>query len=381
MKILHNIILGILIFLLESSLFTAMGASLTKEQTENFKTIYEVNAPKMEFPSIVEVIIPTQQEYNIIVVEKDTLEAQPIEEISEYKTDKIIPEVIDSSQIIGNLNALFDGNFESVLEFDFDKDEGAAFIEINFSKNVTISSFSLYLDKNVAAPYASEVQAFVNNEWKTVLAKDYASYSDIKFPTTEAQKWKINLWHSQPLRLKEISFYNEDQNISFKGEKIVWLAKSNVKYLIYADAVSSVYVETTEKPNLSTDNENILLELSAPTKNIDFKDPDYDKDGIPDFKDNCVYYANEKQEDLDKNGRGDICEDHDRDGVLDIKDNCPEDPNLAQKDIDNDGIGDICDDEESRITEKYQWLPWVSITFAAGIIILIIFQTIKPKKQ
>ncbi len=380
MKILRYFLLGALIFSLQSGILIAAAATLTEEQVENFKTIYEVKAPEMQFPTVVETVLPYHQEYNVIVDEKETGEAQPINIISEYKTDKATPNVTDSSPTIGNLNALFDGNFNSTLEFDYDKDEGHAFIEVDFDKDVTISSFSLHLDTNVASPYAVEVLAFVDGNWKTILAKDSSYTYDVKFPTTEAKKWKIDLWHSQPLRLKEISFYDEEEDISFKGEKIIWLAKSGQEYLIYADAVSSTSIATSEKPNLFEEDDALILGLSLPTTNINYADPDYDEDGIPDYKDNCVYHANEDQEDLDENERGDICEDHDRDGVIDIEDNCPEDPNKAQKDVDNDGIGDTCDEEESRVTEKLPWLPWVAIAVAAGVVVLIIFQTMKPKK-
>ncbi len=54
------------------------------------------------------------------------------------------------------------------------------------------------------------------------------------------------------------------------------------------------------------------------------------------------------------------------------KNNCESEPNRNQMDTDGDGIGDACDTEESRLTEKYTWLPWVGMGLA-GIVILILF--------
>jgi hypothetical protein len=67
-----------------------------------------------------------------------------------------------------------------------------------------------------------------------------------------------------------------------------------------------------------------------------------------------------------------VCDDFDRDGVMNSADNCPEDTNRNQSDVDADGIGDVCDPEESRITERYAWLPWVGIGLA-GIVLVVLF--------
>ncbi|XP_046871417.1 thrombospondin-4a isoform X2 [Hypomesus transpacificus] len=76
--------------------------------------------------------------------------------------------------------------------------------------------------------------------------------------------------------------------------------------------------------------------------NVDQKNSDKDLHG--DACDNCVITDNPDQRDTDKDGLGDKCDDDmDGDGLKNILDNCQRVPNTDQKDRDNDGVGDACD--------------------------------------
>ncbi|PSN35512.1 Thrombospondin-4 [Blattella germanica] len=102
----------------------------------------------------------------------------------------------------------------------------------------------------------------------------------------------------------------------------------------------------------------------------DICDEDADNDGIPNSPDNCPLVANPDQsdtdqdagdkqgdacdncptipnfdqEDTDKDGKGDACdEDLDDDRIPNHLDNCPRKSNPDQRDSDGDGLGDVCD--------------------------------------
>ncbi|KAM9393000.1 thrombospondin-4a [Pholidichthys leucotaenia] len=76
--------------------------------------------------------------------------------------------------------------------------------------------------------------------------------------------------------------------------------------------------------------------------NVDQKNSDKDLHG--DACDNCRMVDNPSQRDTDQDGLGDECDDDkDGDGVKNILDNCPRVPNPDQKDRDRDGVGDVCD--------------------------------------
>ncbi|XP_043327363.1 thrombospondin-1 isoform X1 [Cervus elaphus] len=71
---------------------------------------------------------------------------------------------------------------------------------------------------------------------------------------------------------------------------------------------------------------------------------DYDRDDVGDRCDNCPYNHNPDQADTDNNGEGDACAaDIDGDGILNERDNCQYVYNVDQKDTDMDGVGDQCD--------------------------------------
>lgn len=71
---------------------------------------------------------------------------------------------------------------------------------------------------------------------------------------------------------------------------------------------------------------------------------DADGDGVANAADLCPVDADPQQADLDRDGRGDLCDpDDDGDGWPDSVDNCTRASNFGQTDADGDGYGDSCD--------------------------------------
>jgi hypothetical protein len=210
------------------------------------------------------------------------------------------------------------------------------------------------------------VYAEIDGEQQVLLAptRSYGYGTKITFPETTARSWQVYFTYTQPLRIAEASFVpNDPKKIS---QQTVWfLAQPDETYTLYADAKSPNNLPKPERIQL-TDDETIVqvMQPLALMPNPLYVPVDNDEDGVVDEKDNCAHVYNPEQIDLDDNGHGDACEDFDRDGHINSEDNCPNDPNRRQRDEDGDGIGDVCDGEESRLTEKHQWLPWAGLGFA-----------------
>ncbi len=82
---------------------------------------------------------------------------------------------------------------------------------------------------------------------------------------------------------------------------------------------------------------------------------DHDGDGIADGQDNCPHEVNPKQQDVDADGQGDICDGNDdHDSCFDSEDNCALVTNFDQADTDEDGLGDACDPDSIW---SHFWIP------------------------
>jgi len=111
----------------------------------------------------------------------------------------------------------------------------------------------------------------------------------------------------------------------------------------YYDASTDKCYENECETNLDCPLEQVCLVNQC---EIDLNADD-DRDGVPNFVDNCSDDINPAQLDLDSDGIGDDCDDDvDDDGLLNSEDNCPELKGEDTSDLNADGQGDICDPDD-----------------------------------
>ncbi len=229
---------------------------------------------------------------------------------------------------------------------------------------------------HVALPVCAEIKALVDGQEKIIVSKKKMSASIIPFPETSSSQWVIHFYYSQLLCISEMKL--EQTNTSaFSNWSIRFLAQPGHSYRIYFSSDRMIEIPSGEAGNFEKAKNVLLIPETKYEKNPDYTPADTDGDGVPDIKDNCVDIKNPAQVDFNKDGRGDACDDSDYDGVVNSKDNCPDVPNFSQEDTDGDGIGDACDREESRLTEKYKWLLWISIGSVLIVLIALSILVVK----
>lgn len=275
---------------------------------------------------------------------------------------------------------MMDNNLQTYSEFQV-SEMGPTTVQIGLTsdKPITSSALSVLLENNVALPNFIEIRAIVNNQNRIVLAQKVMDASTVYFPRTTSSAWTVTFTYSQPLRITELRL--QDESAVIQKQTVRFLAQPNHSYKIYFDPDRAVAVPVGEIGNLLNAQDVVTVSSSGSMPNPLYVVADIDNDTIPDILDNCVTTANTDQEDVNRNGRGDVCDDFDQDGILNLKDNCQDKPNLNQIDTDGDQIGDVCDGEESRITERYAWIPWAGMGLAALILIGLLVLTLKSPSK
>lgn len=278
-----------------------------------------------------------------------------------------------------NLNDLFNDRADNTME-DFylsylskDGDKNTASIAVRYTKAIKSNSLSFSFDSYVSLPTKITLKAEVNGNEVIVLNSVKPNSSEIHFPSTVSDKWILELEYSQPLRISKIHLDDASNVYTKKYLRFLALPGKTYKVYINPEFIPKTYVNYEEAPNLSSSigiKRTVMLPI---LENPLFVFSDTDGDGVPNVIDNCINVANTDQLDIDQNGRGDVCDDFDRDGVINSIDNCRDVPNYDQRDTDGDKIGDACDPDESRFTEKYPWIVWAGIAFAAVVFLSLLF--------
>ncbi|OIO31510.1 hypothetical protein AUJ44_04455 [Candidatus Nomurabacteria bacterium CG1_02_47_685] len=348
-----------------------------------FRSIKDISIPAIIVPTVVEVPFTGDEIVNasiFAVIDKDTKLPVP----SFYRETRSTNETLLSLLSIPpnqELRLLTDHRYDTFANFLLPEgSEGSVTITALFGKSVTSSSLSIGLDKYVALPTSIEIRVLTATGDRIVLAKTKMTSQKVDFPKTSADRWTITFTYGQPLRLTELSLRQDDaEKTTTRGMR--FLAAPGKTYQVYFNPDRPVKVSVGESGNLRNDAEVLMLEQTPSFANTAYVRADIDTDGIPDMLDNCVNVSNADQADINSNGRGDACDDFDRDGIINSIDNCLNDPNANQRDTDGDGEGDACDAEESRITEKYGFLPWVGMGIAATVVVILLVLTMKGMKH
>ncbi|QQS60660.1 thrombospondin type 3 repeat-containing protein [Candidatus Falkowbacteria bacterium] len=347
-----------------------------------FQLYKEVTTATLAVPTVAEIQLPSDfvERSGIAILNRTTNTFEPYflkEDISLQKTNLMITAEPSNSSV----PMMSDGNSVSYADLPLPLDsQGTAILTISSARPITSSGLSLLLDDYVALPNFIEIRAVVGQEERIVVARQKMTDPIINFLETTSALWKVTLTFGQPLRIRELDF-NQSNTTQSTSRSIRFLAQPGNDYRIYFKPDRAVNTPTTEAGNLIGASDIVDFDSGQTQPNEYYQIADSDTDGIPDINDNCVSISNTDQLDVNSNGRGDACDDFDQDGIINSEDNCINNPNLDQDDTDGDGQGNTCDKKESRLTEQYPWLPWVGISLAGVMIIVLLFLTARSQPK
>ncbi|MEK7639793.1 MAG: thrombospondin type 3 repeat-containing protein [Patescibacteria group bacterium] len=361
---------------------SASAQELSQSTISSVKSAYrflkDVRSIAVRVPTVVEIPIVDEfiERTDFAVLDTTVNTFEPHFFKQETLVNTVLVEV-STNPISASASRLNDNDTQTYADFLLPDDTlGVAQITLLSKNSITSSSLTTLLGDNVALPNSIEIHAFVEDQDTIVVAKRGMDQQTIRFPQTTSPRWVITLRFSQPLRITELQLHQDNATLS-STRTLRFLAQPAHSYQIYFDPDRSVTPPVGEAGNLVSSKDVLVQPAITSKSNPQYRIADVDSDGIPDIRDNCVSVANADQQDTNTNGRGDVCDDFDQDGLINSQDNCPNNPNQLQTDTDSDGIGDVCDSEESRITERNTWIPWVGIVFAVLVVIILLVLTVK----
>ncbi len=343
--------------------------------------------PDVIRPTVIEVPVsdPSFRRGDFVVYEQTTETFQPSLYREKFVADPVAASFsADVAPDMGYVAALSDESSAVSVEFPVNADttvERTVHLSAQVNREIMATGFVLHLDPFVALPRSVEVSVVnADGSSRIVLSKTAVTSEVIRFPKTASSRFVIALSYIQPLRINEISFF-DDTRIRSDERSIRLLARPGERYRIYFRSDQAFSVPVGESANLSDDRDVQRVLPSGVKENVLFRPVDTDNDGIPNKQDNCVRDANPDQADENRNGLGDACDDYDRDGVVNPKDNCPAHPNRSQTDTDGDGKGDACDAEESRFIVNHAWIPWATMAFGVIVVVSLFVLTLRGTKN
>lgn len=364
-----------------SLIVTANAQGLQQNSVSSVINAYrfykDIDSISINVPTVVEVPFTTDfiERFDFAVLDKTTNSFEPYY----FKQETLVNEIPMSVSTIPNIsgaNRMIDKDTRTYADFLLPENaQGQVQITLSSPSPITSSMLTVLLDDNVALPTSVEIRALVDDQNRIVVAKRIMGQQTIRFLQTTSNRWQITFNYSQPLRISELRL-SQDNATKLSARAIRFLAQPDHSYRIYFDPDRSAKAPVGEAGNLASAQDVLVISTAISSQNNpNYVIADVDNDGVPDIRDNCVSVSNADQQDINNNGRGDVCDDFDQDGLINSKDNCPNNPNRDQRDTDGDGIGDVCDKQESRITERYPWIPWAGIGFAAVVLVVLLVLT------
>jgi hypothetical protein len=358
--------------------------NLISQVTSAYRSYKDVGNIPISVPTVVEVPFANDyvERFDFAVLDNNANSFEPYFFKQETLANEIPVAVVSVSPDNGSASRMNDKDVRTYADFPLPENtQGRAEIVLSGFSPITSSTLFVLLGDNVALPNSVEIRALVDGQDRIVVANRRMDQQTINFPQTTSTRWRISFTFSQPLRISELRL-NQDNAARSSTRAVRFLAQPAHSYRIYFNPDRSVSAPVGESGNLvsvkASDVRIVPAVLSQ--SNPNYVIADIDRDGVPDILDNCVSISNLDQKDVNNNGRGDACDDFDQDGILNPRDNCPNNPNRYQEDADGDGVGDVCDKEESRITERYTWIPWVGIGFAGVVLIILFAMTAKSTR-
>jgi len=341
-----------------------------------FRMYKDIDNISINAPTVIELPFASDfiERFDFAVLDKTTNTFEPYYFKQETLMNEI-PVSVSTVPFTGSADRMIDKDTRTYADFILPENaRGQVQITLSSASPITSSILTVLLDNNVALPTTVEIRALVNGQNRIVVASRRMDGQTIRFPQTMSSRWQVTFTYGQPLRISELRL-NQDNAVKSNTRAIRFLAQPSHSYRIYFDPDRSIRAPVGESGNLVSAQDILVVQAAPSQNNPNYIIADTDSDGVPDISDNCVSVSNTDQQDINNNGRGDACDDFDQDDVINSKDNCPDNPNRDQRDRDSDGVGDVCDNEESRITERYPWIPWVGIGFAAVVLIILLALT------
>lgn len=383
MDLMTIICLGLAGWLLLPSGVNAQGfkdpqTTTVAEQRANFRSVVKIPELNLSFPMTVELPLQAAEAGHNRqgVWETTTGIWQPYLVMT---TNVPTGYTVTSSPVAANIQATYDRNPATYSEFLPAEGESSQVVfNLTYARQVTSSALVLNLPLNVEMPGRITLKTLDDGQERILLNGQELVSKSLAFPQTTASQWQVALTYDQNLRIAEIGL-QETNSTGQTRQALRFLARPGESYEVYLDPENNVAVSTSEAGNLSANNNLLMLGQLPRMANVQYLPSDSDGDGIADQEDNCPRVSNPDQTDVNNNVRGDACEDFDQDGVMNSADNCPDVPNRNQQDEDADGVGDHCDTEESRLTERYGWLPWTGILIGLMTVAGLLRVTVKKE--